>query len=171
MSRQRKNIRLPAYDYRSNGAYAVTICVANRRHAFGRVENGVVRLHSYGIIARDELLATGEKRENVTLDEFTIMPNHVHLILWIWHEAPPSPFVERQFGSPEVGSLSTIIGAYKSAVTRAVGRVRGNTTEVWQERFRDHVIRDGRDLENQRRYIVNNPANWHDDDLNDSPKS
>lgn len=167
MRHQRKITRLRNYDYRSNGAYSVTICVAGKRHAFGRIENGVVRYHPFGIIAQDELYATEQLRKNVILDEFMVMPNHVHLILWITNEAPPTIEEVRQFSMPQSGSLGTIVGAYKSAVTRAIGLARGNPTKVWQKGLHDHVIRNYRDLERHRQYIRNNPARWSEDGPHD----
>ena len=82
------------------------------------------------------------------------MPNHLHVILWICNEAPPTPEQEarlRQFGKPQPGSLGTIIGSFKSAVTKAIGEKRACKTRVWQPKFFDHIIRDDRDLEMQRR--------------------
>src|SRR6476469_590799 len=108
----RKITRLRNYDYRQSGAYAVTICCHNRRMAFGKVEDGAVRLHPFGVIARDCWLAIPAHFPNVDLDEFIIMPNHVHGILFLEAEAPPTLETEtslRQFGQSLSASLSTVI--------------------------------------------------------------
>lgn len=97
------------------------------------------------------------------------MPNHLHGILFIQNDAPPSTDEEREmrrFGKPLSGSLSSIIGNYKSGVTRRIGEMRGCKTKVWQRKFYEHVIRNDRDLQLQRDYIRNNPSKWADDELN-----
>ena len=97
-----------------------------------------------------------------------VMPNHIHGILFIENETPPTEEKEielRQFGKPLSGSLSVIIASYKSGVTKRIGEARGCKTEVWQSKFWDHIIRDEHDLQKQREYILNNPSNWENDDL------
>lgn len=169
MGLKRKITRLREYDYRQSGAYAITICTHERRMAFGRIENGDMRLHPFGLIAQERWLAIPDHHMGVQLDEFIIMPNHIHGILFIEAEAPPTPEAEtslRQFGKPLSSSLSTIIGSYKSGVTKRVSEARGHRTRVWQERFYEHVIRHDRDLECQREYIDGNPSGWANDELN-----
>jgi putative transposase len=165
---ERKIARLREYDYRQSGAYAVTICVHERRLALGRIEDGTVRLHPFGRIAQERWLAIPQHHPIVVLDEFIVMPNHIHGILFIENESPPTIEEEielRRFGKPQSGSLGTVIGSFKSGVTKRIGEARGCKTEVWQQKFWDHIIRDEHDLHNQREYIFNNPANWEDDDL------
>ncbi len=81
----RRSIRLKGYDYTQAGAYFVTICTVQREEIFGEVVNGEMRLNPLGEIVREEWLKTAEIRSNVELheDEFVIMPNHVHGIVWI----------------------------------------------------------------------------------------
>ncbi|BCM89404.1 hypothetical protein IAD21_01250 [Abditibacteriota bacterium] len=165
---ERKIARLREFDYRQSGVYAVTICVRERRPAFGKIENGIMRLHPFGRIAQEDWLAIPSHYSHVTLDEFVVMPNHIHGILFIENEAPPSPEEEielRRFGKSRSRSLSVIIGNFKSGVSRRIGEARECQTRVWQERFWDHIIRDELDLQNQREYIFNNPANWERDEL------
>ncbi len=169
MRRERKIIRLREYDYRQNGVYAVTICVHERRLAFGRIENGVMRLNPFGVIVRECWLAIPQHFPPVELDEFELMPNHFHGILFIDGEAPPMPEEEdrlRQFGQPQPGSLGTMVGSFKSTVSREIGRRRGCKTKVWQRGFYDHIIRNDRDLTHQRQYIRDNIAKWADDEYN-----
>lgn len=82
-SHHRRSIRMPGYDYREEGGYFVTLCVAKRRHAFGRVENGIARLHPYGRIVVEEWERTAILRPEVTLSDFVVMPNHFHAIVLI----------------------------------------------------------------------------------------
>ena len=78
-----KSIRLPNYDYSSDGAYYITICTKNREHFFGKIINGEMVLSEIGGIVKYEWKQTGEIRKNVELDEYVIMPNHIHGILFI----------------------------------------------------------------------------------------
>jgi REP element-mobilizing transposase RayT len=79
----RRSIRLPDYDYSQAGAYYLTICSHQRRCIFGVVRDGRVRLSRIGKILAEEWLQSCEVRPEVTLDEWTIMPNHLHAIVVI----------------------------------------------------------------------------------------
>ena len=84
----RRSIRLREYDYSSAGAYFVTICTQNRECLFGDVVDGQMVLNRWGEIVRSEWLKTAEIRSNVVIDEFVIMPNHLHgnLFLRDWDD-------------------------------------------------------------------------------------
>ncbi len=77
----RRSIRLKGYDYSQAGLYFITICTKNRECIFGKIENGIMEINDYGKIANDEWLKTASIRENVELDEYVIMPNHIHGII------------------------------------------------------------------------------------------
>ena len=79
----RQSIRFSGYDYSIPGAYFITICTHNRELLFGDIRNGKMELNEFGRIARDEWTKTGDIRPNIKLDEFVIMPNHVHGIFII----------------------------------------------------------------------------------------
>jgi REP element-mobilizing transposase RayT len=81
----RRSIRLPGYDYTQAGAYFVTFVAHDRECLFGEVVDGVMRLNAFGEIVRDEWFRTAVVRPYVMLDpdEFVVMPNHVHGIIWI----------------------------------------------------------------------------------------
>ena len=165
--RQRRSIRLPGYDYSQSGAYFVTICSYRRKHRFGEVIDGEVALSVDGRIVREEWFCTADIRKNVTLleDEFVIMPNHIHGIIHLEHivgaRRRRAPTSMEQFGKPVAGSLSTIIRAYKSKVTRRINIKRGTKGEsVWQRGYIERIVRDEKDLTIIRRYISNNPVRW-----------
>ena len=75
--------RLKYYDYSSNGGYFITICTKDRENYFGEIVDGEIQLNEMGKIVNDELLKTAQIRENVQLDEFIVMPNHMHMIVII----------------------------------------------------------------------------------------
>jgi REP element-mobilizing transposase RayT len=167
----RRSIRLKEHDYTQNGAYFVTIVTYQREHLFGRVVNGMMQLNEWGEIARHEWFKTAALRPYVELfdDEFVVMPNHAHGILWIndvvGAERRSAPTIT---ATPNVivGSLGAVVRAYKSATTYAINaarQTRGMT--VWQRNYYEHIIRNDADLNRIRKYIADNPLKWADDDL------
>jgi REP element-mobilizing transposase RayT len=165
----RRSIRLKGYDYTQPGAYFVTFCAYQRQHLFGEVVDGNMVLNESGKIARDEWFKTAELRPYVKLydDEFVIMPNHGHGIIWIEDDLvgarrrrAPTETTEK-FGKPVKGSIPTIVRAYKSAVTYAVNKLENQLGAVlWQRNYYEHIIRNDRELHNIARYIQFNPLNW-----------
>jgi REP element-mobilizing transposase RayT len=81
----RRSIRLRGYDYTQTGGYFITIVAHERALLFGEIVNGAMRLNEYGQIVRDEWFRTAVVRPYVMLypDEFVVMPNHIHGIIWI----------------------------------------------------------------------------------------
>jgi REP element-mobilizing transposase RayT len=74
---------MPEYDYAALGAYFVTVCAYEGAHIFGNIRKGVMELNAVGKIVRNEWLKTAELRPNIRLDEFVVMPNHFHAVVWI----------------------------------------------------------------------------------------
>jgi REP element-mobilizing transposase RayT len=77
----RRSVRLKDYDYSQTGAYFVTVCTHNRECLFGEVADGEMRLNRLGEIVKMVLLELTHHYEHVVLDEFAILPNHVHSII------------------------------------------------------------------------------------------
>ena len=77
--------RLEYWDYGWRAAYFVTICTAAREHYFGTITNGVMILSEIGKIVQEEWIKTPKIRPdmNIRLDEFIVMPNHIHGIIII----------------------------------------------------------------------------------------
>jgi putative transposase len=146
----RRSTRLKDYDYAKSGAYFVTICTLNRQYLFGKIINGKMELSEAGRIVENEWLNVKLARSNVSLDQFIVMPNHFHAILWIEENykgtASCAPTIQ-QFGKVLSGSLSAIIRGFKSAVTNRFNKMNnteGNT--IWQRNYYEHVIRDEQSL-------------------------
>ncbi|MCC6612913.1 MAG: transposase [Anaerolineae bacterium] len=168
----RRSIRLPGYDYRGARAYFVTICTAQRQCLFGEVEGERVVLSPAGTIAHEEWLQTASVRQNVGLDLFVIMPNHLHGIIvlteggvGVWRrQTPTDDEFKAEYAKPIPGSLGTILGAYKSKTTRRVNLLLQTEGSIWQRNYWERVIRDERELNAIRQYILANPARWQDDE-------
>ena len=94
----RRSIRLKGYDYTQPGAYFITICTQNRECLFGDVVDGEMRLDACGVIVREEWFRSAEIRREIALwpDEFVVMPNHIHGIVWITDQ--------RDVAGPNVGA-------------------------------------------------------------------
>jgi REP element-mobilizing transposase RayT len=119
--------------------------------------------------------------DHVTLDEFVIMPNHVHGILVIegdWTSTvrarhavpvPDEPYSDEthgteQFGKPLPGSIPTIVRSFKSAASQRINELRGTPgTPIWHRNYYEHVIRSEESLRQICQYIADNPAHWADD--------
>lgn len=97
-NRRRKSIRLHEYDYSQTGAYFVTICVHNKEQAFGQIKNGETHLSQAGEIVHHEWLRLAEILPAVALDEFVIMPNHVHRIVVLKQAASDKEMTEYRRG-------------------------------------------------------------------------
>ena len=121
----RKTVRLPAYDYASYGAYFVTLVTADRACILGDITEEEIQASPVGSIVLEEWQRTAELRQNIELDEFVVMPNHFHALVWITGDPSQQRTGALQhaptktFTPPGSGSLSaTIFNAFKGTVTR-----------------------------------------------------
>ena len=128
----RRSIRLKGHDYSRPGTYYVTICVQDRKCLFGHIIDGEMHLNEYGKIVQTEWLKSSEIRNEIELDVFVVMPN----------QSKPHNLTigKKRFQNQGKNTLSSIIGSYKSAVTKHSNRLGFNF--AWQSRFNDHIIRD-----------------------------
>lgn len=133
-SKIRKNIRLKDYDYKTNGAYFVTICTDFKRRYISKKER---------LVLEQELLSLQERFAGVKIDFYVIMPNHVHFVLFLHNCAV---------------SLSRIIQVFKSVTTVQLKRGGFNERVFWQRNFFEHVIRNEEALTKIRKYIIDNPV-------------
>jgi len=162
--RKRKHIRLTGFDYSSPNAYFITICVKNFLPLFGEIRNCIVGFSEIGNIAAIYMQNIPELRSNIEVDEFIIMPNHLHCILIIIENKEADIRKEKvaRFGQPVEGSISVIINQYKGAVKKWCNNNRFENFK-WQSKFYDHIIRDKKSYNTIKNYILNNPPNWQQD--------
>ncbi len=76
-------MRLPGWDYANPGAYFVTFNVAGRRWALGSVRAGGVRMSAAGAVVLDVWRRLPARFPGLALDHVVVMPDHVHVLLWI----------------------------------------------------------------------------------------
>jgi len=204
----RRSIRLPEYDYSKGGAYFVTICTRNSEQILSnppkpqKSDVGVALAATHPLetppnpepdsALQFELTPIGkivdcnwrtlpERFPVISLDEYVIMPNHLHGIVFINESdqsrqgvagkrvgARPTPTAPI---SPPTPTLGMIVGAFKSkSVKDVLAHIDENGLDmigkIWQRNYFERVIRNERDLDNIRTYIRNNPANWAQDEEN-----
>ena len=164
--------RLQHWDYGWAAAYFVTICTNDRECLFGEIKNGSMNLSGIGVIADIMWYEIKNHAKNIELGEFVVMPNHVHgIIVLNGNDAhvetthalslQSKTIGQQRFQNQGKNTLSSIVGGYKSAVTKHAHRLQFDF--AWQPRFHDHIIRDEKSFQTISNYIVNNPSNWSAD--------
>ena len=161
-AKERKPNRLKNYDYSQSGHYFITICTENRVEWFGKIENGEMLLNEHGIIAQRIWLEIPQHFGYISLDEFMVMPNHIHGIIVVGNNVGNRHACSLQKRQYQI--IPVTVGSYKSAVARNIRQIKSNIPKfVWQKSFYDHVIRDEISLNRIREYIRNNPLQWDAD--------
>ena len=183
--------RLQNWDYGWNAPYFVTICTKNRKHFFGEIVDGEIKLSEIGKIVETEWLKSFEMRPdmNLLMGEYIIMPNHFHGIIIIGknkyntkrdtgrdteHDINGRDAMhcvstvnttnpKNKFG-PQSKNLASIIRGFKIGVTINARKI--NPDFAWQPRFHDHIIRNNIAYRRISNYIINNPSNWKGDKFN-----
>lgn len=166
-----ESARLKDWDYSSPWWYYVTINSKDHVEYFGKIETGKMVLNELGIIVEEEWLKTKQLRENVDLDYFVVMPNHIHGIVIINGPEVETHRVRLQNNNLNNSDacdaslrtvkncLSDIVRGFKSAVTKRIHEI-GYSSFSWQSLFYDRIIRNETELFNIRRYIEHNPLKW-----------
>lgn len=188
----RTSMRYPGYDYSLPGHYFITICVQDRECLFGEIENDEMKLSEIGKIALKKWFEIPLHFKHVILDEFMVMPNHVHGIIEITDKNRHFPVGVQNFEPvhsriPDIsnadcyinkfqkiipGSLGSIVRGYKIVVTNAI-KIFINDLEsgsIWQRNFYDTIIETDEQLEIIRNYIRENPRIWNNDSNNPNNK-
>ena len=153
----RKTNRLEHYDYARPGAYFITICSKDKQWLFWNVGATIGRpqaadcLSLYGRIIEQKIAEISKRYTNVSIDNYVIMPNHIHLLLSHYYDdsgramLAPTP------------TLSRIVQQFKGAVTKEIHQ------SVWQKSFHDRIIRNEKEYSKIYEYIDNNPLKWEED--------
>jgi len=159
----RHSIRLKGFDYSRSGAYFVTVCTQDRACVFGDVVAGNIRRNAAGRMIDKWWLELNRGFSNVKTDEYAIMPNHFHGIVFITDASNGGR------GAPACAPLSRIVQWFKTMTTNEY--IRGVKTagwpafsgRLWQRNYYEHVVRTDASLNRIREYIRNNPAKWESD--------
>ena len=178
---QRKANRLKTFNYNLSGTYFITICTKNREPILSSIVGaGSARpdtgsacpddesiyphivLTPLGEIVEKYIIDIHEYYPNIVIDQYVIMPDHVHLLLTIL-----SAFVTdgrdlsaagRANPAPTVGN---VIGRFKFLTTKEMANYLNiSDNHIWQRSYHDHIIRDEQDYLNTWNYINENPLRW-----------
>lgn len=190
---KRKDLRLKNYDYSSQGAYFVTICSQNKEQIFSTIDYSVFDKYEilYSQIVGDgafdvpqptltqigriveKYLLSSENISGVTIDEYIIMPNHIHFVVFL----DPEKYRRGAYGtlkapshtdenvgiengtskapSPANEMLPHMVSTFKRFVNKEIGE------NIFQRSYIEHVIRDVDDYNTKRKYIYENPLRWY----------
>jgi putative transposase len=158
------------WHYGWSGAYFITICTQNRKHFFGEIENGKMKLSNCGVLADVFWHQIKHHAQNISLGSFVVMPNHIHGILILNNDTIETRHTfsnneqtisQNRFQNQGKNTVSSIIGSYKSAVTKHANRLQ--IEFGWQSLFYDHIIRNDTEYQRINDYIETNPENWDKD--------
>jgi len=181
------SLRLKNWNYGWNGAYFITICTRHRVSYFGTVVNKNMKLSPLGVIADILWYEIKNHTKNVELAEFVVMPNHIHGILVLNDtqtsgngigndinvetrhalslQSPQHQTMGSQrFQNQGRNTISSIIGSYKSAVSKHAHRLGFDFQ--WQHDYWEHIIRNEDEFNRISQYITENPSRWEKDKLN-----
>ena len=151
----RRSIRLSDYDYSSAGPYFVTTCTHNRKPVFASKRLAQVVWQAWNWLP--------SRFPGVTLDEFIIMPDHVHFVVWLGDPADrrgSHPAAQRLKARPP--TLGNVVGAFKTVAARSINASRGTIgRSVWQRNYYEHIVRHEAELARVREYIQDNPMQEH----------
>ena len=141
---QRKKIRLNNYDYSKENMYFITICVKDRLELLGKInEHNNIKLSKKGNIVKQEIYRLEKIYKNIIIDEYIVMPNHLHILLSINYKKGIT--------------ISKIIKHLKTNISREI------KYSIWQKSFYEHIIRNEKEYLKIKEYIKNNVINWPKD--------
>ena len=156
------------YDYNSSGSYFITICTKDRKCILSKVVGTGVPdcpktvLLKHGIIAEKYIHQLNEFYSYISVENFVIMPNHIHMMVFL---------IEGQSGTPvptDMNRANNVLSKFVSTFKRFCNKEYGEN--VWQSRFNDHIIRNNKDYEEHMQYIYENPARWIYDEMYEQNK-
>jgi REP element-mobilizing transposase RayT len=159
---KRKGIRLKEYDYSEMGLYFVTICTDKRRKILSNIvgvdvpDDPRVELTVYGKIADKFINQLNDFYDNISVEQYVIMPNHIHIILFVRNNGSSgtsTPTVKQH------SAVSAFVSTFKRFSNKEIGE------NIWQRYYYDHIIRNKHDYEEISKYIHENPLKWQFDEL------
>lgn len=169
---KRKALRLKRFDYDAPGCYFVTICTARKEPLFGSIrsvgaihESPVVYLSPMGQIVEQTILSLPLRFPALIVDQYVVMPNHIHLILRILEGSSDAKrgAIHESPLRPSRSLYSKVIGYLKAAASKEIHRSVMEDILIWQRGSYDYIIRDETDFQCVWQYIHTNPQKWETD--------
>ena len=165
----RRSIRLKEYDYSRAGAYFITIVTQGRLCLFGDVIDGEMVLSDAGDMVSRVWDGMPDRVPYVEIDEFVVMPNHVHGVIFISQSSASRvpPVGASLVGAQDVApALGDVVGAFKSLTTVDYGKGVRETDwppfhkRRWQRDYYERIFRNESEIGLAREYIADNPMKW-----------
>lgn len=159
---KRKRIRLIDFDYSETGYYYLTICTKEKQKTLSKIvgvgfpDDPKVELTEIGKTVENAIKFIDETNQFVNIETYCIMPNHIHLIVFINNESANGSSGKP---TPTNAILSKVVSSLKRYTNRKTNK------KLWQRSFYEHVIRNEKSLIEISEYIHNNPAVWESDSL------
>lgn len=181
MYKKYKQYRLYNFDYSQDGHYFITIVTKDREHSFGEISHQQISYSPIGEYVKNNILKfhPNENLENpyqynplftnntspiISINEWSILPNHIHLIIEITNKEVKEYTTITGLSPLSKGSVSAFINHFKGNVKKWCNE--NNFSEFnWQRRFHDRVIRNNGEYDRIAKYIQNNVINWDENDL------
>ncbi len=153
--------------------YFITLCTYQKQCIFGEIDGGKMILNQVGKLVKNEWLKSVDIRQEIELDEWVIMPNHLHgIVIILPVDASLAPLQKTGVAIRKPKSLSSFVAGFKASVTKKIKRICGDEKPlVWQRNYYETVIRNEQQLNRIRQYIDHNPLRWQDDPQKPSIRS
>lgn len=158
-----KSIRYKGFNYSNPGYYFITICTKDKVHYFGCIKNYKVILNEFGILADKCWNEIPVHFSDVFIEEYVIMPNHIHGIIFCDDKKFSGKYYEGNIKDRNHEKIPIIIGSFKSGVTNKIHKIFPTHNFRWQTSYYDRIIRNEKEHYNIANYIINNPLNWYND--------
>ncbi len=158
---KRKSNRLKGYSYSQNGIYFLTVCVKDKKCILGKIVGGgdldapQMILSDYGKIAEKYVCSINQAYKHITVMNYAIMPNHIHLIIELYSDN--NVYRDAVTTAPANDDIPVMISAFKKLVNKEIG------FNIWQRSYHDHVIRNEVSFNTIWDYVEENPARWKKD--------
>lgn len=147
----------------------ITLCTQDRKSLFGEIIDGKFHASTFGNIAQAQWRDIAKRWPSIIVDEFIIMPNHIHGILQLNTKTAFEASLAGAQTKDNALTVGAVIGGYKSLVFKAcLAHAKEHDQQLgtfWQRNYWEHVVRNEAELQNIREYIQNNPASWENDAL------
>ena len=160
----RRSIRLKGWDYSGSADYFITICTRDRECLFGEIIDNEMVLNKLGRVAKEWWLQIPKYYENVELDEYIIMPNHIHGVIAILGDDHGRGGVTPPLQNKNKPTLGKIVAYFKYQSTKQINEIQNSQgNPIWQRNYWEHIVRNEKSLNNTRDYIRGNPEAWGGD--------
>lgn len=153
---ERKRLRLKEFDYNSQGTYFLTLCTQDRKCLFCEIQTETgddfetaVVLYKEGETVKKYIEQLNEFYNELSVDSYVIMPNHIHFLLTVYQRKEES--------TPQNTAVAKFVSTLKRFVNKEIG------FNIWQKGSYDHIVRDEADYVEHLEYMENNPSKWNED--------